>query len=58
MIVPRLILIRELMSEKGSIYFHIDWHVGHYIKVIMDSIFGRENFRNEIILKRITKNLL
>jgi adenine specific DNA methylase Mod len=57
MIVPRLIFIRELMSEKGSIYFHIDWHVGHYIKVIMDSIFGRENFRNEIILKRITKNL-
>ena len=40
MIVPRLIFIRELMSEKGSIYFHIDWHVGHYIKVIMDSIFA------------------
>jgi adenine specific DNA methylase Mod len=57
MIVPRLILMHELLSEQGSIYVHIDWHVGHYIKVIMDSIFGRGNFRNEIILKRITKNL-
>ncbi len=57
MIVPRLYLMRELLSERGSIYFHIDWHVGHYIKVIMDGVFGRENFRNEIILKRITKNL-
>ena len=49
MIVPRLILMRELLSEKGSIYVHIDWHVGHYLKVIMDEIFGKENFVNEII---------
>src|SRR3989338_7512801 len=49
MIVPRLILMRELLSEQGSIYVHIDWHVGHYVKVIMDEIFGKENFRNEII---------
>ena len=32
MIVPRLILMRELLSEQGSIYVHIDWHVGHYVK--------------------------
>ena len=57
MIVPRLILMRELLSEQGSIYVHIDWHVGHYVKVIMDEIFGKENFRNQIITKRITKNL-
>lgn len=44
----RLILMRELMSEKGSIYFHIDYKIGHYIKVIMDEIFGPENFRNDI----------
>ncbi|MEM0136536.1 MAG: site-specific DNA-methyltransferase, partial [Thermoplasmatales archaeon] len=52
MIVPRLVLMRELLSEQGSIYVHIDWHVGHYVKVIMDDIFGKENFRNEIIWKK------
>lgn len=49
MMVPRLILMRELLSEQGSIYVHIDWHVGHYVKLIMDDIFGKDNFRNEII---------
>ena len=49
MIVPRLILMRELLSEQGSIYVHIDWHVGHYVKVIMDEIFGKENFQNDLI---------
>ena len=49
MLIPRLILMRELLSEQGSIYVHIDWHVGHYVKVILDDIFGKENFRNEIV---------
>ncbi|MFH1224871.1 MAG: DNA methyltransferase [Candidatus Diapherotrites archaeon] len=49
MMIPRLVLMRELLSEKGSIYVHIDWHVGHYVKVIMDEIFGKENLVNEII---------
>jgi adenine-specific DNA-methyltransferase len=44
----RLVLVRELMSDRGSIYLHIDCKVGHYIKVIMDEIFGAENFRNDI----------
>ena len=52
MLCPRLLLMREMMSEKGSIYIHIDWHVGHYVKAIMDEIFGCENFRNEIVWKR------
>ena len=52
MMVPRLILMRELLSEQGSIYVHIDWHVGHYVKIILDEIFGKENFRNELIWKR------
>jgi len=56
MIVPRLVLMRELLSEQGSIYVHIDWHVGHYVKVIMDVIFDKTNFRNEIIVKRTKKN--
>ena len=54
MIVPRLILMRELLSDQGSIYVHIDWHVGHYVKVIMDEIFGKENFVNEIVWKSTT----
>lgn len=49
MMVPRLILMRELLSETGSIYVHIDWHIGHYLKLILDDIFGKDNFINEII---------
>jgi len=49
MIYPRLVLMRELLSEQGSIYVHLDWHVGHYVKVLMDEVFGKENFRNEIV---------
>lgn len=52
MIYPRLVLMRELLSEQGSIYVHIDWHVGHYVKVIMDEIFGKENFVNDIAWRR------
>lgn len=49
MLYPRLVLMRELLSDKGSIYVHIDWHVGHYVKVLMDDIFGKENLVNEIV---------
>lgn len=49
MIYPRLALMRELLSEKGSIYVHIDWHVGHYVKILLDDIFGKDKFRNEIM---------
>ena len=48
--------MRELLSEQGSIFVHIDWHVGHYVKVIMDEIFGKDNFRNEIVWKRKTSS--
>lgn len=44
----RLIFLRELLSETGSIYLHIDYKVGHYVKLIMDEIFGAANFRNDI----------
>jgi adenine-specific DNA-methyltransferase len=44
----RLIIAKELLSEQGSIYLHIDYKIGHYIKIIMDEIFGIENFRNDI----------
>lgn len=44
----RLFLVRELMSEKGSIYLHIDKKIGHYVRVIMDEVFGHKNFINDI----------
>jgi adenine-specific DNA-methyltransferase len=44
----RLIFIRELMSDQASIYLHIDYKIGHYVKIIMDEVFGAENFRNDI----------
>ncbi|HNB37932.1 MAG TPA: site-specific DNA-methyltransferase [Chitinophagales bacterium] len=44
----RLVLLKMLLSDKGSIYLHIDYKIGHYVKIIMDEIFGIENFRNDI----------
>ena len=44
----RLIFARELLSDRGSIYVHIDYKIGHYVKILMDEIFGIENFRNDI----------
>jgi adenine-specific DNA-methyltransferase len=49
MITPRLVLMRELLADTGSIYVHLDWHVGHYVKLLLDEVFGRENFQNEIV---------
>lgn len=49
MMYPRLYLMRELLSDKGSIYVHVDWHVGHYVKILLDEIFGKNNILNEII---------
>ena len=49
MITPRLILMRELLADTGSIYVHLDWHVGHYVKLVMDEIFGKKSFVNEIV---------
>ena len=44
-----LILIKELLSDRGSVYLHCDWHKSHYLRAIMDEIFGIDNFRNEIV---------
>ncbi len=44
----RMILLRELLSDRGSIYVHTDYKTGHYVKVMMDEVFGIENFRNDI----------
>ena len=45
----RLMLMRELLSETGSIYLHCDWHKSSYLRLLLDEIFGANNFRNEII---------
>ena len=52
MIYERLVLIRDLLATDGSIYLHCDYRVNAYIRLIMDEIFGKENFRNEIIWRR------
>lgn len=52
MMRSRLDNIPKLLSPRGSIFIHLDWHALHYVKLIMDEIFGPENFRNEIIVKR------
>lgn len=49
MIYPRLALMKELLSDKGSIYVHIDWHIGSYLKILLDDIFGKDMMLNEII---------
>jgi adenine specific DNA methylase Mod len=45
----RLTLMKQLLSDKGSIYIHVDWHVSHYLKIMMDELFGKDQFQNEII---------
>ena len=52
MIVPRMVLMRELLSDLGSVYVHIDWHVGHYVKILLDEVFGKNSLKNEIVWKR------
>ena len=49
-----LMAIKSVMSDTASIYVHLDWHIGHYVKVLMDEVFGEDNFRNEIVWKRST----
>jgi len=49
MMYERLTLMRELLSERGSIFVHCDWHIGHSIRHILDEVFGKDNFCNEIV---------
>lgn len=52
-----LMAIKSVMSETSSIYVHLDYHIGHYVKILLDEIFGEDNFKNEIIWKRKQGNL-
>lgn len=49
-----LMAIKSVMSETASIYVHLDWHIGHYVKILMDEIFGEDSFQAEIVWKRMT----
>lgn len=44
-----LMAIKSIMSETATIYVHLDWHIGHYVKILLDEIFGEDNFVNEIV---------
>lgn len=48
-----LMAMKSIMSDEASIYVHLDWHIGHYVKILMDEIFGEQNFVNEIIWQKI-----
>jgi len=52
MLYPRLQLMKRLLAADGSIYIHLDYHIAHYVKVIADEVFGKENLINEIIWRR------
>jgi adenine-specific DNA-methyltransferase len=52
MIYERLLLMRDLLAEDGSIYVHCDWRLSHTLRLIIEEVFGKENYRNEIIWKR------
>jgi adenine-specific DNA-methyltransferase len=52
MLRQRLLLLKDLLAPTGSIYVHLDWHAVHYVKVLMDEVFGYDNFVNEIVWKR------
>ncbi|MCU1470010.1 MAG: methyltransferase [Glaciihabitans sp.] len=49
MMTPRLHLMRELLSATGTICVHLDWHVGHYVKILLDEVFGKDRFVNEVV---------
>ncbi|MCK4731544.1 MAG: site-specific DNA-methyltransferase, partial [Methanophagales archaeon] len=52
----RLVFLREFLANNGSIFVHCDWHLGHYTRILLDEIFGKNNFRNEINVKRTAKH--
>ncbi|WP_324823276.1 site-specific DNA-methyltransferase [Sinanaerobacter sp. ZZT-01] len=49
MLTYRLLFMKDLLAEDGGIWVHLDWHVVHYVKIIMDEIFGEDNFINEVV---------
>lgn len=57
MLYERVQLMRDLLAEDGIFFFRIDWHWGHYVKVMLDEVFGKDSFQSEIVINRIKKNV-
>src|SRR3954466_3543194 len=53
---PRCVQLARVLKTTGSFYYHCDWHASHYVKVMLDHIFGENNFVNEIVWKRQTSH--
>lgn len=53
----RLVFLREVLARDGRLFIRLDYHFGHYVKAILDEIFGKENFQNEFVVNRIRKNV-
>ena len=51
---PRCVELHRVLKDTGSFYYHCDWHASHYVKVMLDQVFGENNFQNEIIWKRFS----
>src|ERR1700731_3863767 len=49
---PRCVELKRVLKKTGSFYYHCDWHASHYVKVMLDQIFGENQFQNEIVWKR------
>ena len=56
MMAPRLVELARILTSTGSIYLHCDQTASHYLKILMDAVFGLRNFRNEIIWKRTSSH--
>ncbi len=55
---PRCVELRRVLKKTGSFYYHCDWHASHYVRVMLDQLFGENNFQSEIIWKRTTAKSL
>ncbi len=53
----RVTLLREILADDGTIFVRIDYHFGHYVKLVMDEVFGKNNFRNELVINRFKRQL-
>jgi site-specific DNA-methyltransferase (adenine-specific) len=51
---PRCVELARVLNKTGSFYYHCDWHASHYVKVMLDQVFGENNFKNEVVWKRTT----
>ncbi|MCF7896642.1 site-specific DNA-methyltransferase [Candidatus Gracilibacteria bacterium] len=57
MLYERVKMMKDLLADDGILFFRIDWHWGHYTKIMLDEIFNKENFQSEIVINRIKKNI-